>query len=133
MNIEGRLVEATAEQQITDNFKKREFVLETFGLYPQLLKFQLANDKCELITGMKRDDLVNVHFNLRGKRSNKTGAVWNTLDAWKIEELTESPSSVTGAKNGFQKPTKNQVDNLLSPQPKPETVSVEAEPDDLPF
>lgn len=77
--------------QISDKFKKREFVVEIDrdGKYPQLVQFQLAQDKCGLIDGARRGSDVTVHFNLRGRQwtDPKSGEVktFNTLDAWKIE------------------------------------------------
>jgi single-strand DNA-binding protein len=48
-DVTGRLHEIFDEQQVSDKFRKREFVLEVQdGQYPQQIKFQLTQDKTSL-------------------------------------------------------------------------------------
>lgn len=86
----GKLISKSATQQVTDKFRKREFVIEiTDGQYPQPVQFQLTQDKCELLENATKDSEITVHFNLRGRAWNdpKTNTIkyFNTLDAWRVE------------------------------------------------
>jgi len=88
---EGTLYKKENTQQITDTFKKREFVIEIVdGTYTQLVKFQLVQDNCNKLDGMKKDEPVKVTFNLRGREwTDPKGEVkyFNSLDAWKVERI----------------------------------------------
>ena len=92
MDITGILKQKSEEQQISEKFKKREFVLtDNSSQYPQHISFQLVQDKCGLIDQYNVGDEVKVHFNLRGREwTNADGVVkvFNTLDAWKINLLS---------------------------------------------
>ncbi|MFT5833013.1 MAG: single-strand DNA-binding protein [Cognaticolwellia sp.] len=87
--VTGKLHEKFAEQQISDRFKKREFVLEIEdGAYPQHIKFQLTQDRCGLIEPYQVGQDVKVSFNLKGRpyqnRENKT-VYFTNIEAWRIE------------------------------------------------
>ena len=89
MDVSGILkVKGTAEQ-VSDKFKKREFVLtDNSSQYPQHISFQLTQDKCGLIDNMAVGSEIKVHFNLRGREwTSPKGEVkhFNTLEAWRIE------------------------------------------------
>ena len=62
------------KQQVTDTFTKREFVIETEGEYPEVVKFELTQAKCEDIDKHKLGSEITVHFNVRGRKwNNKQG------------------------------------------------------------
>lgn len=87
-DIQGKLYEVFAEQQVSEKFKKREFVLEIpDGSYTQYPKFQLTQDKCSLLNQFKQGDEVKVTFNLTGKPFVKNGETlyFTNLQAWRIE------------------------------------------------
>ena len=47
-DVEGKLYKKFDTAQITDSFKKREFVVEIEdGAYPQMIKFQLTQNNCD--------------------------------------------------------------------------------------
>jgi len=89
LQVTGTLKVKKDEQVISDKFKKREFVIsDGHESYPQLISFQLANDKTSLIDSIELESEITVHFNLRGREwTNKEGVVmhFNTLDAWKVD------------------------------------------------
>ncbi|MFD2515604.1 DUF3127 domain-containing protein [Pontibacter locisalis] len=90
-DIQGKLYEVFEEQQISDKFKKREFVLEIpDGSYTQYVKFQLTQDKCSLLDSYKNGDEVKVTFNLTGKPFTKNGQTmyFTNLQAWRMEPAT---------------------------------------------
>jgi len=87
----GRLHEIFDEQQVSEKFRKREFVLEVQdGQYPEHIKFQMVQDKTALIDPFKVGDEVKVTFNLRGRGFNKNGQMlyFTNLEAWRIEAGT---------------------------------------------
>lgn len=86
--VTGRLHEIFDEQQVSEKFRKREFVLEVQdGAYPEHIKFQLVQDKTSLVDAFRIGDEVKVTFNLRGRGFNKNGQMlyFTNLEAWKIE------------------------------------------------
>ena len=86
----GKLLVKTDEQQITERFRKREFVIEVEdGMYPQQIKFQLTQDRCALLDEYSVNDDINVHFNLRGRGYQKNGETiyFTNLEAWRIESV----------------------------------------------
>ena len=99
-NLKGELKVINDTVQISDSFKKREFVvIDASGQYAQTIQFQTVQDRCEVLDGFKVGDQVEVTFFLRGREweSPKDGTVkyFNSLDAWQIEPLsaTEQPSA----------------------------------------
>ncbi|UZR95072.1 DUF3127 domain-containing protein [Chondrinema litorale] len=98
--VKGKLVEIYDENQVTDKFKKREFVLEVQdGMYSEFVKMQLLQDKCDLINAFKVGDEINVSFNLKGRPYTRDGKTtyFTNLDAWRINPVnqveTEAPSN----------------------------------------
>ena len=92
-SITGKLVVKGDAEQVTDTFKKREFVINDDGKYPQEIMFQLVQDKCDLIDPYNIGQEIEVSFNLRGRRweNPKTKEVrfFNTLDAWKVSVASQ--------------------------------------------
>ena len=91
MNIQGKLVEIFATQEVSDKFKKREFVVEYAEnpTYPEYIKLEVVNDKVSILDNYKAGDSVDVSFNLRGRSwTDKSGKVsyFNTLVCWKISK-----------------------------------------------
>lgn len=102
--VKGKLVEIYDENQVTDRFKKREFVLEIQdGMYSEFVKMQLLQDKCDLINSFNTGDEINVSFNLKGRPYTRDGKTtyFTNLDAWRItpvnqvETETQNNSSTT--------------------------------------
>jgi hypothetical protein len=103
--ITGRVVDVMPVNQVSDKFKKREFVIEkkdTGGsaVFIDYIKFQLVQDKCDLINESFINEEVKISFNLRGNRWERDGRVnyFTNLDAWKIERVSEP------ARNEVSKP-----------------------------
>lgn len=89
MNVSGKLVEIFDIVKIKETFQKREFVLEyvTNPKYPELLKFEVVQDKCGLLDDFRVGQDVSVEFDLRGRRwTDQQGTVkyFNTLQAWRL-------------------------------------------------
>ena len=92
MEVKGKLEHKFEEVQISEKFKKREFVLliAENPEYPEHVKFELIQDKCNLLDGLEAYAEITVHFNLKGREwtDNSGGAKYFTsLQAWKIEAV----------------------------------------------
>ena len=80
---EGKLHKIYDTEQKSASFQAREFVIEVAdGQYPQMVKFQLVQDKCNLIDGYDEGEDVSVDFDLRGREWN--GKYFTNLQAWRI-------------------------------------------------
>lgn len=82
------------EQQVSDRFKKREFVVsDNSPSYPQTILFQLTQDRCSLLDNINVNDEITVHFQLKGREwKNPQGETkfFNSLDVFKIDKSNSS-------------------------------------------
>jgi hypothetical protein len=106
--ITGKVIEVYPVVQVSDKFRKREFVIEKkeaggTAVFVDYLKFQLVQDKCELINESFLHEEVKILFNIKGNKWEKDGRTnyFTNLDAWKIEkasapgrEQTSTPGKV---------------------------------------
>ena len=98
LDATGRIHALFEAQQVTERFRKREFVVELADnpRYPQFVQFQLTGDRCENIDGFEVGDEVRVEFSLRGREwTSPKGDVkyFNSLDVWTLQRA--------GAGGGF--------------------------------
>ena len=84
-NIKGKLIQVSDTVTRSNDFKTREFVIETSDQYPQKVKFQVVKDKTTLLDHFKDGDELEVYFNIRGNEWN--GKYFVNLDAWKIDKI----------------------------------------------
>ena len=93
--ITGKVIDVFPVIQVSDKFRKREFVIEKkesggSAVFVDYIKFQLVQDKCDLINESFLNEDVKIWFNLKGNRWERDGKVnyFTNLDAWKIEKMT---------------------------------------------
>ena len=90
MEIKGQVYKVGTTQQVTDKFKKREVILitEATSQYPQHIKVQFSQDKCDLADTLQPNQEVTFQCNLRGKlytdKNGNENAITN-LEVWKVE------------------------------------------------
>jgi len=120
LEITGRLIVKMPTQQIKESFKKREFVVETTEQYPQKIKLELTQDKCDVLDSYKEGDILKVSFNLRGSLWQEKYYV--NLQAWRIQLDNTSNNMASG--NNTEMPTSAPQNNSFA------AASTE---DDLPF
>ena len=96
--LAGKLIEKFDVVQVSDSFRKREFVIEKIenqgGMeFTDHIKFQLTQDRCNLLDSLNLQDEIRVNFNIRGRRWVKDSNVsyFTNLEAWRIEKTAESP------------------------------------------
>lgn len=84
----GRLLKKFEVHQVSERFRKREFVIEIAdGKYPQTVMFQLTGDRCDQLDKLEEGQPVEVEFALRGREwTSPKGEVkyFNTLDVWTV-------------------------------------------------
>jgi hypothetical protein len=126
--IRGSLYKKEEVQMISENFKKRVFVLEVYDnpLYKDYLVFDLIQEKCSFIDGFNIGDFLIVDFNIKGREYKKEGdknKYFITLQAWRVskDETTVTDSVSTNVDNNSQ--NNNNTDGN----------SLNNEEDDLPF
>lgn len=98
MNFEltGKIIEIYKEQQVSERFKKREFVIDVpSGNFSEQIKFQLTQDKTDLVDSYKLGEEVKVHFNIKGNKW-KDGYFVN-LQAWRLEKAGSKSSAQSNA------------------------------------
>jgi single-strand DNA-binding protein len=131
----GKLYKKFATESKSEKFQVREFVIEIAdGQYPQLIKFQLAQERCQLLDGYEEGEEIKVHFDLRGREWQ--GKYFSTLNCWRLEKGNgASPTSqpVAQVQNSSPKPTPpaNTDDSFPSLSDAP--FKTTAGDDDLPF
>lgn len=99
METSGRIHALFDTQQVTERFRKREFVLELTDnpRYPQYVRFQLTGDRCEQLDGYAVGDEVRLEFSLRGREwKSPKGDIkyFNSLDVWTLERVGEGGQAV---------------------------------------
>ena len=110
MQVQGRIHTAFPAEQVTQRFKKREFVLEleAASRYPQLVIFQLTGDRCDSLDDFKVDDVVSVEFSLRGRewKSPKGDTrFFNSLEVWSIGRAGEEREVAGSGRSGGAAPS----------------------------
>ena len=95
MEIQGIIIVKGEVEQISDSFRKREFVLEYAEnpQYPELIKFELIQDNVDILDNVGVGDELSVAFNLRGRKwTNPQGEdkYFNSLLAWKINVVKDA-------------------------------------------
>lgn len=137
-DVTGRLHEIFDEQQVSEKFRKREFVLEVQdGQYPEHIKFQLVQDKTSLIDPYKMGDEVKITFNLRGRGFNKNGQMiyFTNLEAWRIEPATGGAAAggnYGGGQQAVHRPAAQNQNPSLRAQPSAAPIASDDD-NDLPF
>jgi hypothetical protein len=135
LEVTGKLHVKYGAQQVSERFKKREFVLELAeeingNVYTNYAKMQLVQNKCDILDKFNEGDMVKVSFNIKGNKWEKDGKVnfITNLDAWRIENagmaqggMQSAPQSAPAYNAG------NATSNANFYNPSPENV------DDLPF
>ncbi|WP_457611237.1 DUF3127 domain-containing protein [Lutibacter sp.] len=124
MEVTGKIKKIEETKTFGANgFRKREMVLTTNDQYPQMLKIEFVQDKCDLLNNFKEGQDVKISINLTGREwINPQGEAvyFNSIQGWRIEAEQKG--------TGAEVPPMEPLDNL-------ETTSDlnDNEPDDLPF
>jgi hypothetical protein len=93
MELKCKVLRVGQTEVVSDKFKKRELIVEYAEnpTYPQTLKFEASQDRCDKLDSVKSGDDINLSFNLKGREwTNKEGVVqvFNTLEVWKVDVIS---------------------------------------------
>ena len=137
MELTCKLLEVQETQQITDSFRKREFVVEYAEnpQYPEYVKFELIQDRVDQINEFKPGQEIKVSFNIKGRKWNdpKGGVKYfNSLQAWRIEAAQAAAPAAGGSSgSGSDVPPPSDEPGWLAADNN--NAGVNIDDDDLPF
>lgn len=94
-DVIGKAVKIYDVESKSASFQTREFVISTEETYPQFVKFQATQDRCNIVDGINEGDKIKVHFDLRGREWQ--GKYFTNLNAWKIEKQAADAPAVNAA------------------------------------
>ncbi|MBP5709141.1 MAG: DUF3127 domain-containing protein [Bacteroidales bacterium] len=102
--LTGKVIDIQPVQQVSEKFRKREFVIEkqensSTAIFVDYVKFQLVQDKCDLINDSFMNTEVKVSFNIKGNKWERDGKVnyFTNLDAWRIERVDQAATTPQSA------------------------------------
>lgn len=103
MEIEGKIIQELPMQSGTSKagnpWKKREWVLETFGSYPRKVKFHVFGDRSDTI-GIEVGNSYTLSFDLESREFN--GRWYTDVSVYQARPMGVDPNQQSGG--GFQQP-----------------------------
>ncbi|MBB3696074.1 DUF3127 domain-containing protein [Flammeovirga yaeyamensis] len=141
-DVVGKIEKLFETQQVSDKFKKREFILLIQdGQYPQYIKFQATQDRCNLLDSFNEGDDIAVTFDLRGRPYDKGGETiyFTNLEAWRIQQAAayqpQAQAPQYGAAPSTPAPTPAAPTSTPAPTTPTENIASSGDDvtDDLPF
>lgn len=84
MELSGKVHEIGEKQTITEKLTKQDLIIldDTNPQYPEYIKIEALNAKCDLLNNLSQGQQITVSFNLKGRESK--GNYYNSLQLWKI-------------------------------------------------
>ena len=130
MEVQGKLLEISDTVQIKETFRKREFVLEYADnpQYPEYIKFECIQDKCDMLDNYAAGQDVTVGFNLKGRKwvdPQGNTKYFNSLQAWRIQPGGNAAEESTAMPTTDSQSAPSGADPVIS--------AGEGDEDDLPF
>ena len=141
LEVVGKLYKKFATESKSPTFSTREFVLEIAeGNYPQLAKFQMTQDRCQILDNYNEGEEIKVHFDIRGREWQ--GKYLTNLNCWRLEKANgeaAAPAHTAAAPVQQTQYTPTPTPKPAAPPPPSSFPSLADEPfktvgeDDLPF
>lgn len=129
---EGKIEKIFDAEQKSASFTAREFVIEVAdGQYPQMVKFQLVQDKCNLVDDYNEGDQVEVEFDLRGREWN--GKYFTNLQAWRIARAGEGDGSSSSSSSSQAPSAQSSSPASTTPASVSSSSNAADFDDDIPF
>lgn len=153
MEIIGKLIEKRDARQASPTFLVREFVIEVENQrdprYNDFLLCQLTGDRCALLDQFNLGELVQVTFDLRGRKwtaQDGTVRYIMSLNAWRVDR-PQAPGQAAYAQpgqytqqaypqqQGYQQPATGayQQPTAQPVAPQQPAAPIQGAADDLPF
>lgn len=82
MQLEGKLEAKYDTKEFSSGFRKREFVINTGGDYPQTIKLEAHKDNIKKLDSISVGDFIVCSININGRLWE--GTYYNNIVAWKI-------------------------------------------------
>ena len=125
MEIEGKIIVALPEQsgvsKAGNQWKKREYVLETHETYPKKVFFDLFGERADQYP-LQVGDEIKLSFDINSREYN--GRWFTSISGWKVEKAGAAAAPVADAPAAYPAGT---------PVPPPMPDIAAGGPDDLPF
>ncbi len=122
--VEGKLHKTFPAESKSETFRTREFVIETLqGSFSQFVKFQLVQEKCDMIDQFKEGQQVKVYFDLRGRQWQDK--YFTNLQAWRVEAVGETQPAPM--------PESRETADVTAGEGQADTAGGDSDFDDLPF
>jgi hypothetical protein len=112
--LEGKLIVKEETQQVSETFRKRQFVVEkeeTVGtsVFKDQILFQLTQDKVTMLDSYSIGENVLVGFNIRGRGWKKDEQseirYFNNLEAWRLTHAAKSETAEVSVDTNVEIPT----------------------------
>ena len=134
--VTGKLYKKFDTESRSEKFQSRDMVLEVAdGNYPQLIKFQLVQERCPILDTFIEGEDIKVHFDLRGREWN--GKYLTNLNCWRIEKSNgdsakpvQQVATAVPASGSEQNASQKTSSNKPSMANEPMKAEID---DDLPF
>lgn len=98
MEIKGKIILALPEQsgvsKSGNNWKKREYVLETMETYPKKVHFDLFGDRADQYP-LNVGEVVTLSFDINSREFN--GRWYTSISGWKVDKDQAPAPPVPGA------------------------------------
>jgi len=85
--VSGEIKRIGKVENISNQFYKQSFLIESPGQYPKIYKFECHREDCKMLDSMAVGDSVDVSFNIRCNKSQK-GVYFTNLQAWRVNKLS---------------------------------------------
>lgn len=127
MEIQGKIILALPEQsgvsRAGNQWKKREYVLETQESYPRKVFFDLFGQKADQYPLNVGDEIV-LSFDIDSREYN--GRWYTSISGWKVEKVGQQAAAAPGAPEPYM------AGAPVPPPPAPADLGSDST-DDLPF
>lgn len=123
-------VKSGVSQRTGDQWKSREYVIETQEQYPKKMCFEVfGTDKLNEFN-IRNNDLIKVHFDITAREYN--GKWYNSIRAWKVEHVNQD-GSAAGATSNQVAASSPQAQAPQAPAAQFAAPAAKESDDDLPF
>lgn len=123
MKLKEKVFEVCPMEQYNDRNgelrQNRDLVLITDEQYPKKIALTFKGANCKLLDVLKEGDIVEVTFDIRSVKSEKTNRYFTSLDAWKLDIIQSVVDNQTQTDTGAQtaSPEPSATDgNVIYPQ-----------------
>lgn len=104
MKVKEKVFEVMPMEQYNDRNgdlrQNRDLILITDEQFPKKIAYTFKGANCKLLDVLKEGDIVEVTFDIRSFKSEKTGKYFTSLDAWKldiVQSVIDTPAQTNAA------------------------------------